>query len=188
MKQVFMVIGEVRDWLNTGVADSESSPESRLYSTTTLVAMGIIAAYQSGIPATLKNLMRITGFSSMQIYRGTTTLTKRGFLKRTEDGVWVWNVEIPNDILNIHPVPAVTTDGNEELKAFITETLSNIQLTTPNGQAKIKKAVKQVQEFKLVKPLNPRPETGPRALFGDAVLDIDGDDGISESNTEIKES
>jgi hypothetical protein len=183
MKQVFMVIGEIRDWLNAGVAEvsSETTPESRLYSTTTLIAMGIIAAFQSGIPATLKNLMRITGFSSMQIYRGTTTLTKRGFLERNDDGVWFWKVEVPKDILNIHPVPAVNDSSNDELKAFITETLSNIQLTTPNGKEKLEEVVAQVKQFKTTKP-KPRPATGPKALFGDAVLDIDGDDGTNGTN------
>lgn len=175
MKQVFMVIGEVRDWLNTGVADSDATSESRLYTTTTLVAMGIIAAHQSGIPATLKNLMRITGFSSMQIYRGTTTLTKKGFLNRTDEGVWFWDVDIPKDILDIHPVLAVNDSSNDELKAFIVEALSNIQVTTPNGQDKIRKVVEKVKHFAPVKA-KPRAEKGPRALFGDAVLDIDGSD------------
>ena len=145
MKQVFMVVGEVRDWLNTGVVDSDTSAKSRLYTTTTLVAMGIIAAYQSGIPATLKNLMRITGFSSMQIYRGTTALTKKGFLDRTEEGVWIWNVEVPKDILDIHPI-SVVVSNNDELKAFIEQQLSNIQLTTPNGKDKIEQVIKEVKQ------------------------------------------
>lgn len=171
-----MVIGEVRDWLNTGVndADSDTSPESRLYTTTTLVAMGIIAAYQSGISATLKNLQRITGFSSMQIYRGTTSLTNKGFLDRNDEGVWFWCVDVPKDILDIHPMPVMNDSNNEELKAFIVDALSNIQVTTPNGTDKIKQVVEEVKHFVPVKGKS-RVEKGPRALFGDAVLDIDGD-------------
>lgn len=168
MKQVFVVIGEISNWIKGTITD----PKTRLYTSTTLVAMGIIASYQAGIPATLNNLMRITGFSSMQIYRGTDTLTKHGLLERNEDGVWFWSVQVPNDIINIHPT-GVNNSGVEELKAFITEAFKNVQLDSPNGQAKIERVVEEITHFTPKPKPDPRAEKGPKSMFGDAVLDID---------------
>lgn len=170
MKQVFSVMSEINHWIRNTIND----PKTRLYSSTSLVAMGILACNQMGVPATLSSLQRITEFSSMQIYRGTNTLTKHGFLSRDDDGVWMWAVNVPNDIKELHPSLSNNT-GVEELKAFITEAFSNIQLDTPNGQAKIKQVVETVQHFDPKKKRQPLAETGPKALFGDAVLDIDND-------------
>ena len=168
MKQIFVVIGEIRNWIKSVVTD----PKSRLYSSTILVAMGIITAYQADIPVTLNNLMRITGFSSMQIYRGTNTLTKHGLLDRKESGVWFWAVQVPQDIINMHPTMSNNSDV-EELKAFITESFKNIRLDTPSGQAKIEKVVEEVKHFDPKQKRDPRTEKGPASMLGDAVLNSD---------------
>jgi hypothetical protein len=171
MKQVFAVIGEVNNWIRSSITD----PKARLYSSTTLVAMGIIACGQMGVPATLNNLMRITEFSSMQIYRGTDTLNKHGLLERDDDGVWSWAVDVPKDIENIH---LAFPNGNDvdELKAFISEELKHIQLDTPDTRTKtvIEQVVEEVEQFDpKKKKREPRSETGPKSLFGDAVLNVD---------------
>lgn len=177
MKQIFAVISDVRNWIKGVLTD----PNVRLYSSTTLVAMGIIAAKQMKVPVTITELMRITGMSSMQIYRGTNTLSNHGFLERDSNGVWNWIVKVPNDIANLHP-NTPNGSGVEELKAFITEAISNIT-DTPDGPAatELKRVVKEVEKFDPKRTRNPRAESGPKALFGDAVLDVEDKDDKPDS-------
>lgn len=167
MIQIFDMIGSVRNWIKSNITD----PTTRLYSSTTLVAMGILSLGQLNVPATLSELQRTTGMSSMQIYRGTKTLTDFGLLQRNENGTWTWVVNVPNDIRNMHP--ASNNMDFDRLKALILESLNTIQSKTSNGRVSIEEVKDKVKQISPKPKEDTRSKTGPASVFGNMVLEGD---------------
>lgn len=171
LRPMFDVIGRFRDWLRSIVPD----PKQRTYTTHIMVAMALVALRQEGVPATRADLIRLTGMSSSSVYRSTGLLQDIGLLKRDDNGVWDWTVDVPKDISNagvgIGPNNyAIDNSAVNELKAFIGDMLVSMQTDIPNSKERLEAVRHKVEEFSI------KPKTGASALFGDAVLgekDID---------------